>query len=672
MTNTPKPKKSPPPLLEGLPALSHPRLFAVLCILAVALAGSAGTISNGFTNWDDPELVIECPQVHDLSQANIIRVFTSVTDHAYLPVRTLSYAVDYAVWGLNPVGFHLTNILLHCATCILVFLLLSSALRDDRIAILASLLFAVHPVHVEAVAWISGRKDLLVAFFSILALLACDRRTPSRRDPQWIILAGLLAACACLSKPTAVVLPFLALIVSMVRRSDAPSVPNIIQRALDLWPLFLVCAACAVIHFAVGLSQEVIKAGATAPFAAAAETLRLLWFPVHLSPLYVVHGALVAPAILPLTTIAVVATAGLLAWRLRAREAALTLGLLWLAIAYLPTSNILPTSVPLAERYLYLPSLGFCICLAAVFVKAASLSGRRTAMIAGGLLPAVLVAVLGAGTLRQAACWRDSLSLWRSAVEVFPSSTEAWNDLAAAYSEAGMDARAGAALETSARLEPPTARLHLNRGIMLMRRQEYPEAVRELTQACPDKLLAYSARYHMGQVFEAMKKDDAAMEQYHLAAALSPRSPAPLNNLGVLYERHGDLKAAREAYEKAIATDPGYALAYYNLGNLEQAEKNRSAAETAYRKAIALSPDHAMSHNNLASIYLDLHEADLAKEEFEQAADLAPTLIQPLLALAVINASEGDKEAALAAARRALDLDPKNPTALRVIEKLGK
>ena len=661
-------------------------LLPIFAVLAFALAGSATTLQNSFTNWDDPDLVIESPQVHNLSPAAVLHLFTSVTDQAYLPVRTLSYVLDYALWGPNPFGFHLSNVILHCANCILIFLLLLRVLRDDRMAVLASLIFAVHPVHVEAVAWVSARKDLLASFFSILALLAGRGVVTARRlnglggtsSPRMrnIVLASLFAACACLSKPTAVVLPFLALLLVALDKRDEQSRLNVRPLILGLLPMFAVCGGLLVVHFVVGLSQGVIKTqhsgSIVAPFASAAEALRLLWFPIHLSPFYVMDGARVLPSIPPLTIVSVLATLGLIVWCIRAREKSLAFGLLWLVIAYLPTSNIVPTSLPLAERYLYFPSLGFCICLTALLTRPTVPPANRGHMAAANILFALLLAVLGLGTFAQNACWRDSLSLWRSAVEEFPSSAEAWNDLAAAYSQAGMTGRAGAALATSARLEPPNPRLHLNRGLLLMKEQQYPAAIQELLQASKDKLLAYNAHYHIGQAYEAMKKDKEAMEQYELAASLSPRSPAPLNNLGVLLERQGDLKAARKAYEKAISADPGYALAYYNLGNLEQAEKNLFAAETAYRTATALAPRHAMAHNNLGSVLLDLGETELAKQEFQQAAELDPTLLQPLLALAVINASQGNKAAALALIRRALQIDPGNTTAAHVMQKLGK
>jgi tetratricopeptide (TPR) repeat protein len=537
---------------------------------------------------------------------------------------------------------------------------------------LAALFFAVHPAHVEAVAWVSGRKDLLATFFSLLAIL-------SYCSPRWGALTAVFGACACLSKPTPFVLPLLVLIVEAVRENDGPRPIYERVRLIPFFSLVIVCVMLAGVHFAVGFSEGVIKTGQhvseprpviiIAILAPLAEALRLLVFPVNLSPLYTFQGDQILPAIPPLSLLSTLGFVLLIIWCARTRDRVIAFGLLWLAVAYLPTCNLIPTSLPLAERYLYFPSLGFCICLARMFTA----SPRPRVSVSFSSLAALLVVLLCIGTWVNNARWRDSLSLWRWGAEVLPSCPEVWNDLATAYSQAGLLGRTRAALELSAATGwQRTPRLHLNRGLLLMKEGNYSAAVKDLLVAAEDAESAYKAHYHLGQAYEALTMSAEAIWEYKLAISLDPNAPAPHNNLGVIYERRRNLRTALKEYAIAIARDPSYALAYYNLGNLEMQQKHFASAETLYRKAIDLDPDHAMSHNNLAALLLDRGETQAAQEEFELAARLDPSLLQPILALAFIDAAQGRKDAALDKARRALQLDPKNVTALRLINKLER
>ncbi len=650
--------------------------MALAAVFVVALAGSANTLQNSFTNWDDPVLILNNPQIRSLSPSAIVTLFTSVANHAYLPVRDLSYALDYALWGLDPYGFHLTNLLLHCANSLLLFALLARLFEDDRLALAAALIFAVHPVHSEAVAWASGRKDLLAFAFGLLTVLSFDWGDRARKRTLGIALSALCAFLACLSKPTAVVLPFLLWVALLLRKEGGARVSACVRSTL---PVLLVCGAMAVAHFAIAFSKGVIKTGEretiqawsavaslvrrAAPLASAVEALRLLWFPANLSPFYLMQGGWIQPSAPILAVIALLATAGIIVWAVRGKTKIAAFGLFWIAIAYLPTSSVLPTSLPLAERYLYLPSLGLCVCLGA------ALAGLRRG---AWPLAAALVLVYGLGSWSNNARWQDSLSLWRSACRTLPASSEVWNDMAAAYSQAGMASRAEGALVISARLEPPNARLRLNQGLVLMKKGNYAGAAQALREASADARYAYDARYRLAQVYEALGRIPDAVAEYKAAAAINPRAAAPHNNLGVLHEQATALAAARAAYEKAIALDPHYALAYYNLGNLEQAEKKFAEAERHYRRAIALDPAHAMAHNNLAFVLLKLGDAESAREHLLRAAELDPALLQPLLSLAIFAQAEGRKAAALEYARRALRLDPSNEAAQSMMRELQK
>jgi hypothetical protein len=396
-------------------------------LVVVTVAAFHRALAAEFVFFDDPILVEKNAGIRSLGLDSIWQMFVPSfeTDDekreqpAWLPLRQLSYGVDYRFWGLNAFGYHLTNVVLHTANVLLAYAVLVWLLKRPALALLGAGWFAVHPVQVEAVTWVSGRRDVLYGLFfflTVLAYLAYEERGGRRR---WLPYAVSVFCCACclLSKASGMMLPAVLgayVVVLASGGSDAR------RRLLLLLPHLLLAAGAVATHFAVAQSGGVVKDRllgsrmASMPWALASY-LRLMVAPVGLSTPYGRTPLALSETGLILGSCAVVAVAVAVAlWGASSRQIAV-FGLAWWSLLLLPVSNVVPLSIVLAERYLYLPVLGACMV-------AASAVGRLQGRLrwAGCMCGVASVLLLAALTHCRQEAWRDTLSFWRQAVGEWP------------------------------------------------------------------------------------------------------------------------------------------------------------------------------------------------------------------------------------------------------------
>ena len=518
-------------------------LLAALAVAALATAVFIPTLSYQFLNYDDPWQITNNPYVRSLSAANLWHILTQPIYHIWLPTKTISYALDYALWGLDPRGFHASSVALHAVAAVLVFLLARRLLLGRLWATVAAGLFAVHPVHVEAVAWLSARKDLLSTVFVLVSVLAFLRWQASpRRAWSWYAVSLLAFLLASRAKPTAHVLPVLLLWLGWGRGEEANPRRRAGGLVLATVPFFLLAAVLSLLdwrlargfgYLAGGPGSGWVARGAVAS-AAYVRYLRLLVFPVGLSPQYRVPppGGFADPMVLAGAALLVV-SAALAVWALRRRRA-LGSALGWYLVAVLPVCGLLPVSVPspVADRYLYLPSVGaFLLAGWALGALAGRLEQRRwrRVLVAAVGVVGVTFAVqswLVSGT------WRDSETLWSAVLDRDPKNYNAHTNLAAS----------------------------------LFERSDY----------------------------------DGALQHYRQATELAPGLIHAYRSLGSLYLLKGEVERARYWLSRAATEPPATVLtrakvrrtrtrAYFQLGQLEEGQGNLTAAADNYEKAYRLS-----------------------------------------------------------------------------------
>jgi len=424
---------SPAPLAAGSRAHALPPEVAHALLLAgLALVVFAHGFLHDFTNWDDHAYIVENPTIRELSWQTLARAFGGFHVLNYNPLHILSYALDHAVWGLEPAGFFLSNLVLHATAGVLVYLIALWFVATRGAAFFAAALFVVHPTRVESVVWLSQRKDVLSACFvlaSLLAYLHGVRASSPARRRALAIVAWSLFVLACLAKSQVVAFPLLLVAVdSSQRRPLARALPGKL-------PYLAVSVVFALVTLAAheGGAQHGIEFPdcITAPLAAVSIYAAHLAWPVGLSPYYDLRPEdfASAPRVAAGALLTVVAL--VVAWRSWQRERVLLVAVACFVAFTLPVLGIVRINVQVADRYLYLAIAGAAILLARAG------SGLRVPRRTKALAAGALVATLSVATIAYVPVFRNSVSLWRHVLERAPGCSLAHSNLGHHYLGAG-------------------------------------------------------------------------------------------------------------------------------------------------------------------------------------------------------------------------------------------
>ncbi len=596
---------SRPPSIDDRGAPSRRgAVVACLVIAAAAIAVYANTLGNGLV-YDDRFQVVENRWITDLRYVPDILTtgvwqFEGASSNYYRPVMHLVYMATYGAVGLRPWGYHAVNILLHVVVSLLVFLIArrlaegAGATPRDAIpaALAGSLLFAVHPIHTEVVAWVAGVPELTYVLFCLVALLLHARAGPGR---GWSRAGAAVAFfLALLSKETAITFPAIAIAYDLVT-PGAP--PRWGERARRYAPYaaaivaYLALRAAALPEFApLRRHAELGWAGyAVNVFPLFADYLVKLVLPLDLNAFHVfrpIGSILSARGIASLLATGGVAAASLLAWRRRSRAlvASALIVVPLVPVLYIPALG----ENTFAERYLYLPSVGLAVLVALVLprLRARSEAAHRVAL---GALAVVAIA-WSVATVDRNAVWRDDASLWTDTVAKSPDSAFVRNEM----------------------------------GTVLADRGELDAAVEQYRLALrydPGYALALS---NLGSAYLRLGRPDLAAEQAEKAIAARPGLAQAHAVLASAYAAGGRLDRAIEEYRAALESRPDSVEIRVSLGNaLEAAGRDDDALET-YRLAVESRPDSADAHLHLGIALGERGRLDEAVRHLETAARLAP------------------------------------------------
>jgi protein O-mannosyl-transferase len=580
------------------------RRFGLPCLIfAAAFVTFLPALGADFVNWDDYDNVLNNTNVHGLGAAQLRWMWTSTVLGHWIPLTWMSFGLNYVLGGLNPRGYHLLNLLLHAASATVFFFIARRLLRAAKAAAaepalslgaaFAALLFAVHPLRVESVVWVTERKDVLCGLFFMLAVIAYLRAVESttlrRGRPRrgWMCASIAATAAALLSKAAAMPLPAVLLLLDVypLRRTQALGWRRCLLEKLP-W------ATVAAIGAAVSLRVVLTSTGVTdygtyglgSRVAMTAYTfmfypVRWLW-PVQLIPLYELplDVRLLAPRFLIPALGFVAVTTLLLALRrvFPGGLAAWTLSVLML----LPISGLVHSGHQLAhDRYSYLSGLGFGVLAGAGLARLldARSRGRVSAVIARSMLAAVaaVVLVLAAGAWDQSKIWRDSETLWRWSVNVDPGCSICWNNL----------------------------------GTSLMAQKRHAEAETAFRQAFALRPRRAVLASNIATALHEQNKDKEAEEMLHLALELEPNLAGPLANLGAVYAQQGRYAESLPYYRRAFALDPSFAglASNYALALVAHAAEERRAGRTQVamallQEALAVSPGDAEAQRQLQAL----------------------------------------------------------------------
>jgi hypothetical protein len=554
------------------PAQGSPLRAALISVFLVAVTAVAygGTCSNGFTEFDDGEYVTHNAQLKaGLSGRGLWWALTTTDCANWHPLTWLSLQLDYEFYGLAPDGYHLTSLAIHVANTLLLFWLLRAATGADWRAAVVAALFAVHPLHVESVAWVAERKDVLSAFFWLLTLRAYLGYV-RRPGPARYLLVLLAFALGLMAKPMVVTLPFVLLLLDYwpLNRLTGPSkfeISNLKYPVLEKVPLFgLSLASCLVTLWA---QRPAIRGAASqmedltpavrimnAAVAYARYMGQAVW-PARLAAFYPHPGAGLPAAHAAGAGLLLATITALVIWAGR-RRPYLPVGWFWYLGTLVPVIGLVQVGFQvMADRYTYLPLVGLFVMLVwgTADLAAPSRVGR---VVAGGAAALVLTACVFC-TRAHVGCWRDNATLWEHALEVTEDNWMAQYNLGVIRAGEKRDGEARRLLTAAARSYPNYAEAHNNLGVVLTRQP--------------------------GQLKEAE-------EELRTALRLKPGKPEHHCNLGVCLAKRGKTEEAVEEFREALRIRPGYADAHFNLGLCLLRQGKGEEAESHFRAAQGITP----------------------------------------------------------------------------------
>jgi len=594
----------------------------LLCIaLAVTLVSFLPALTCEFTNWDDDIYITDNPIVRVLSWENVKNFFTFYYAKDYLdyhPLTILSYTLEYHFFKLNPAAYHATNLAFHLMNTGLVFWLIILLCGSAPVAFVTAVLFGIHPLHVESVAWVAERKDVLYSFFYLGALISY-LYLRKKHQARYYIIALLLFICSLLSKAMAVTLPVMLILFDYFAGEKIR-----LKTILSKTPFFICSAISALIAFSVIPKrpdrlftpvQNLLTACHGIMFY-----LKKLFLPIHLSAVYPYPdnqtGLPLAFWIAPFVVLA----AGLLVFISLRYTRKVLFGSLFFIITILPVLQIIPGAVIAADRYTYFPFIGLFYLAGEGLHRFSQKYGQKTVVIVFG----AVILILSALTFQRCLVWKDSVSLWQDILKSYPAFSVAYSHRAAAYHTKGEYERAIADYNIAIALAPDQADMYNNRGISYYSRGDFEKAVADYNTALqlnPNLAEAYNNR---GYAFSQMKAFEKAAADFSRAVELNPKYVHAYNNRGNAYQALGQYDKALADYSKTLSLDPDYADAYSNRGNSYCALGNIREGIADFERALRYMPDNPRLYNNRGYAYYLMKDFDRALADFSRAISLDP------------------------------------------------
>ncbi len=615
---------------------------SIISVLLVAVTVCAYWPVGGheFVIYDDNEYVFDNPHVNQgLSVRDFVWAFTSSHSSNWHPLTWLSHQLDCSLFGLDASRHHQMNLLFHIINVLLLFLVLSRYTGSVFSSCVVAGLFALHPLHVESVAWVSERKDLLAAMFWLLCMWAysCYALRPSAAR---YLLVLLMFCLGILSKPMIVTLPFVLLLLDYwpLRRwcekekADDVSVPqfSLGKLVIEKMPLFALSALSCAITVVAQRHGGAVRSFEHYPFSvrvanalvAYVNYIGKMFWPSNLATHYL-HPGDTIPLWQPVCSALFLALVCFVAWRLRKAQPSFLIGWLWYLGTLVPVIGIVQVgSQATADRYTYLPLIGVFIMLAwGVPALTAKVRFRKEILAVAAIAPLILFATL---TSVQAGYWHDDESLFGRSLAVYPDNPLMHNNL-------------GLALQRQGRSEEAVA--------------HYEEAIR-ISPTYPD---AYN---NLGQIMSQRGMPEHAIELYNKTIELAPLNAEAHNNLGsalsILKRNDDALKHLREA----LRLNPDFVDARSNLGVTFMAMQRYDDALAEFSKVLELAPDHFMTLNNSGIALFRMKRYREASERFIRLLEIKPESFFAYYYLGEIALAQNRVDEALKSLDRALELLP--------------
>ncbi|MGA3264733.1 MAG: tetratricopeptide repeat protein [Terracidiphilus sp.] len=663
------------------PATHKPWHIAAVCLVlaVVTVFAFRGVRSGDYIEMDDVGCVLVNRQVQQgFTMHSIEWAFTTYHCANWHPLTWISHMADWSFYGKSPGGHHLTNVYLHAANAVLLFLLLLYLTGFIGRAAMVAFLFALHPAHVESVAWISERKDILCAFFCFAALLAYAwyARRPSWKRFAWVVCCF---ACALMSKPMAVTLPFILLLldywplrrITFTPETRAHWFSSFWKLCLEKWPLFIMAVISSVITIFAQRASGAVASLQLIPWwerlcnaaIGYCRYVRIMVWPHPLTAFYYYDlNHIMIPAAVLSAIALILATA--VCWHIRGKMPYCLIGWLWFLGTLVPVIGIVQVgNQALAERYTYIPLIGLFI--AVVWLAGDAVANFPKIRIVAQLMAVAVIIACAVKTDTQVKVWKDTVTLFSHVLEIdsrgeFPNSI-----LGVAYVRLGRIAEAqeyleraleynssdpldlsysayclmqtamlthdqrnlplaGQRLEKALRLSPdyPLALTYMAQWSFLMGRTKDEETYsRKAIAGDPDSIMAW---IYLGDALQAQGKLDEAADDWRQVLAVDPDNCDAHNNLGIIFDRRGFKQEALKEFRLSLAIKPDQALAHSKIGRILMRNHQLPEAVEEFTQALRYDPANASAHNDLGAVMFQLGDYEKAAGQFSEALRIDP------------------------------------------------
>ncbi len=593
---------------------------------------------NGFVNYDDDTYVTENPRVKaGLTTESVSWAFTTGHGSNWHPLTWVSHMVDVELFGLDPGGHHLVNLFFHVLNTLLLFLVLKRMTGGLWQSAFVAAIFALHPLHVESVAWVAERKDVLSAFFWMLTMSAYLRYVKNPGTAKYL----LVVFCLCLgllSKPMVVTLPFVLLLLDwwpLKRFSQSPFSRLLLEKV----PLFILITASSIITF---IAQK--KGGAMVEIETVSLDLRImnalesyirylgkLVYPARLSPLYPLSTSS-PPLWKPVICLVVLASITAVVFRLAKRYGYVFTGWLWYFGVMVPVIGLVQVGgQSMADRYMYLPCIGILICAAwGVSELTEKIRFRKKIL---GVATAMILVVLLQETRLQVTYWKDNFTLFSRALEVTKGNYVMHNNLAVALLESGRIDEGIEHYRKSLEIRKNSPEVYNNLGNALQKQKKHTEAIQHYNKALELDPTFLEAHYNLANTLREIGRNEESIKHYTLALESIPVKAGAHHGLGRSLADLGRFQEAIVHYNKALVEKPSLHRARYDLAVALVELKKYDEAITQIQALIRTHPKDADLYCNLAIIYQYKGDLTMAIQALKKALDIDPSHRRALNAL---------------------------------------
>ena len=667
-------------------------IFIVSLCLVVVIIGTYMQVRNfDFIGYDDNLYVTENPYVQKgVSLEGIKWAFTTFHSANWHPMTWLSHMLDFELYGLNPAGHHWANVEFHIANTLLLFIILFKMTGALWQSAFVAALFALHPLHVESVAWVSERKDVLSTFFGLLSIAAYCCYVKKSSAKYYILVIAFLCI-GLMAKPILVTIPFVLLLLDFwpLRRFQytndfllkSETAKDVIRKnyriILEKIPLFAPIVISCVLTFLAQRSDGAVKPLEALPLkyrvanalvSYVTYVLKAVW--PHKLAIFYPHPGNTLPLWQIMGATLLIAAACVLAIRAAKKYPYIAVGLFWYLGTLVPVIGLVQVGdQAMADRYTYIPLIGFFIMI--VWSVNDLFKKWRFHKLFFGILSIILLVALSWKTFFQLTYWKNGITLFEHAISVTDNNYLAQNNLGTAYAPVDLN-KAIFHYRSALKLKPRLAVAFYNLGNVYIRKGQIDEAIHHYLKALQIKPDYLDALNNLGMAYLNRDDYDKAALYFETALKINPQKANVRNNLANIYVLEGKIEKAIFHYKKLIGSNHENADFHYNLALALETQRKIDEAILNYKESLRIDPKHSKAHYGLGNLLLSQGKVKEAVHHFAEAIKFEPNYVQVYDKLGMILFRQGKFNKAKVLFSKAIEIDPKYLEARNHLDTLNK